>query len=159
MEPTTAEPTDPVGAAAADITKPAETKKKRTRETGKATAKAETPQVVEVTFHGISAKDVAGTVDGLLKALATRTKTERPSPDEVDAISSGIAVGLKNTKFAIDPATGPWIPLGLALTAYALPRIMDVVMRAQKAKESANSGPFRAVEVAPVPAISDPSDR
>lgn len=148
---------NPVAAAAEQIQQAAAEKPKRKRR-----AKVETPpeepqpeavQEVVVTFSGISADDVSKAVASLLAAVAERTKTERPKPEEVDAISSGLAIGLQNTKVAIDPKTGPWIPLGLAATAYALPRIVDVVMRSLNAKEPAPSGTFREV-----PATSEAPD-
>lgn len=140
--------TDPVGQAAQQIQEQATEKPKRKPRTPKPEPQPEpVVQEVVVTFSGIGPEDVSKAVAVLLAALAVRTKTEGPSKEEVDSISSGIAVGLQNTKVAIDPKTGPWIPLALAATAYALPRIFDVVLRTVENREAAKRGPFREPSV------------
>lgn len=150
------EPIDPVVAAAAEVKAEAAAKPKRARSPNKPKAAAATPatpeesQAVTVTFTGIGAKDVSKAVNALLLRVAVKTKTEPPNREEVDAISSGIAVGLQHTKIAIDPKSGPWVPLMLATAAYALPRIIDVAMKAAEKEEAAHSGTFQEVEVIPI---------
>jgi hypothetical protein len=134
-----------VEAAAREIAaQPPEKKTRKKKPAAAATTEAQQPEVqqVVVTFSGVEAKDVSKAVSALLSKLSQKTKTEAPTVDEVDAISAGIATGLQHTKIAVDPNTGPWVPLGLAALAYALPRIIDVVMRA-KPQEAAPSGTFR----------------
>lgn len=148
---------DPVVAAAAEVKAEAATKPKKTRSRNKLNGQTQTAaapeesQSVTVTFTGIGAKDVSKAVNALLLRVAVKTKTEPPNKDEVDAISSGIAVGLSHTKIAIDPKSGPWVPLMLATAAYALPRIIDVAMKAAEKEEAAHSGPFPEGQTVPIP--------
>lgn len=147
MEPSE---TNPVDEAARQIADAQATKPKRTRKP-KAEPKPEPhsesqPEVTKVVFV-IDAKDVSATVEALLSKFSEKTKTDKPSRAEVEAMSNGLAFGLQHMEITVDPKTGPWVPLGVAAIGFAVPRLIESLMRAGAAKEAAESGPFPEVEI------------
>lgn len=85
----------------------------------------------------IDAKDLKKAIAPFLRGVAVASKTSPPSSEEVDGIGEGVAVGLRHTKFAVNPNTGPWVPLMIAVTFYAVPRVIEAVTNYANRKEGA----------------------
>lgn len=111
-------------------------KKKRARAKAEPKAETQTAQAEAVVFV-VDAKDLGKTIAPFLKGIAAATKTAPPSQEEVDGISQGVAIGLRHTKFAVNPNTGPWVPLMIAATFYAVPRLVEAVTNYVNRKEEA----------------------
>lgn len=96
-------------------------------------------------------------VDGFLTAIADASQTRGPHPAESRAIGESLAFGLENSAIGLEKA-GPWTPLIIAVSMYALPRAIEAAQKYAERKradrEVSAAGDFRAVAEAVSPAPS-----
>lgn len=141
-------------------------KGKRTR------AKAKTPepppaQVTEVKVEfNVPPEQLEAALGAFLSQMSKRTKTAPPDPKEVKALGQSLAFGLQHTKIGISDKSGPWVPFGIMVASYVIPRALERIMAATGQEEApkgttfprrlGEGGPGATVPVQP-PAVVDPA--
>lgn len=103
---------------------------------------------------GIPVDQLKPAISSFLQSMARGTKTRAPEDVEVDGMATNLSFGLSHTKFATNPESGPWTPLGVMVTLYMLPRAVERLMdymdeRAERiaAEEARKRGGFRSAAV------------
>jgi hypothetical protein len=149
-----------VSDAATEIAKPAEGKKRGGKKGAASGAAPETAAKPDAKKGASFEIDPAQLQEALRPLFAQLSKVTRTAPpiktkdvDEIGAIAETFSYGLRNTKLGVDEKSGPWVPFGIVMGAYIIPRVFEGVMnfldeREKRRADAESKGTFRKVAAA-----------
>lgn len=121
---------------------PAKRRSRKKAATAEPPAPAQEAPAVEIRLD-VKPEQLHAAMGAFLDSMAKVTNTAPPSKDETKGMADTLSWGLSHTKLGMDEKSGPWVPLGIAVTLYVLPRALEKLMDVAERRRAPERGTFR----------------